>query len=374
MPENEEAMLLKDETSFSEPPLNKLKLWQWWLMMALNIFFLLSGQASAVLLGRSYYDHGGNCVWMATLVQTAAFPILLIPYFLLPSSSLSSSSSSQEPSSASHPPSITTVSLLYLCLGILYVGDNLLYSVGLMYLSASTYSLICATQLAFNAVFSVIINHEKFTALLLNSVVVLSFSASLIGVYDDSDGPTGVSKTDYVLGFLFTLGASALNSLVLSLIQLSFEKVLKNEAFSVVLEMQIYISAVATCASVLGLFVSGEWRTLQEDMNGYDTGKVSYVMTLVWAAVAWQVSSVGIVGLIFVVSSLFSNVISTLSLSLTPIVAVIVFHDKMNGVKVISLLMALWGFVSYMYQNYLDDVKAKKEQSEANCAHDGSSW
>ncbi|CAK9184587.1 unnamed protein product [Ilex paraguariensis] len=366
MPDNEEEIFLDDGTLFYEPPLIKLKLWQWWFLMALNIFFLLAGQASAVLLGRSYYDHGGNCVWMVTLSQTAAFPVLLIPYFLVPSSS-------QEPSSASHRPSITTVSLVYLGLGILYAGDNMLYSVGLLYLPASTYSVICATQLAFNAVFSLIINHEKFTALLLNSVVVLSFSASLIGV-NDSDGPSGVSKINYVLGFLCTLGASALYSLLLSLMQLSFEKVLKNKTFSLVLEMLIYTSVVATCASVVGLFASGEWRTLQDDMNGYGTGKLSYVMTLVWAAVAWQVSSVGIVGLVFVVSSLFANVISTFSLTLTPIVAVIVFHDKMNGVKVIALLMALWGFVSYMYQNYLDDAKVKKEQSDANCAHDGSSW
>ncbi|PWA54913.1 protein kinase-like domain, Concanavalin A-like lectin/glucanase domain protein [Artemisia annua] len=41
-----------------------------------------------------------------------------------------------------------------------------------------------------------------------------------------------------------------------------------------------------------------------------------------------EVCSVGVVGLVFVVSSLFSNVISTLSLALTPLAAVAVFHDK----------------------------------------------
>ncbi|CAK9173787.1 unnamed protein product, partial [Ilex paraguariensis] len=347
------------------PPLFELWHWQSWLMMALNIFFLLVGQAAVLLLRRSYYDHGGNSKWMATLVQTAAFPILLIPYFLF--------ASSHEPSSVSHPPSLKTVSLVYFVLGVVIAGNNMLYSVGLLYLSASTYSLICATQLAFNAVFSFIINHQKFTTLILNSVVVLLLSASLIGVNDDSDGPSSVSKSKYILGFLCTLGASALYSLLLSLMQLSFQKVLKKETFSVVLEMLIYTSAVATCVSVVGLFASGEWRTLHGEMNGYGTGKVSYVMTLAWTAVAWQVCSVGVVGLIFVMSSLFSIVISTLSLALTPIAAVIVFHDKMNGVKVIALLMALWGFTSYIYQNHLDDIKEKKAQADVNGAPDGSS-
>ena len=59
---------------------------QWWFLVALNIFFLIVGQAAAVLLRRFNYDQGGNSKWLATLAQTtAAFPILLIPFFLNPS-------------------------------------------------------------------------------------------------------------------------------------------------------------------------------------------------------------------------------------------------------------------------------------------------
>ncbi|KAL2460971.1 putative purine permease 11 [Abeliophyllum distichum] len=245
-------------------------------------------------------------------------------------------------------------------------GDNMLYSVGLLYLSASTYSLICATQLAFNAISSYFINHQKFTSLILNSVVILSLSASLIAVNDDSDKSSGVTKGKYILGILTTLGASALYSVLLSLMQLTFQKVLKKETFSVVLEMQIYTSVVATCVSIAGLFASGEWKTLQGEMDGFTPGKLSYIMTLVWTAVAWQLCSVGVVGLIFIVSSLFSNVISTLSLAVTPIASLIIFHDKMNGVKIIAMLMAFWGFASYIYQNYLDDIKSRKAQANAN--------
>lgn len=328
--------------------------------MALNIFFLLAGQAAAVLLGRFYYDKGGNSKWMATFVQTAAFPILLIPLFLIPSS--------KEPSTTT-PPSWTILASIYIALGVVLAGDNMLYSTGLLYLTASTYSLICATQLAFNAVFSFYINSQKFTALILNSVVILSLSAALVAINDDSEGSSGISKGKYAIGFICTLAASALYSLLLSLMQLSFEKVIKKETFSVVLEMQIYTSIVATCASLVGLFASGEWKTLHGEMNGFGKGRISYVMTLVWTAVAWQVCSVGVVGLIFLVSSLFSNVISTVSLAVVPIASVMVFHDEMNGVKVIAMLLAFWGFASYIYQNYLDDRKAIKAQTGADDNH-----
>ncbi|GMY22946.1 probable purine permease 11 [Fagus crenata] len=345
--------------------IGKLSRWQWWFLVALNIFFIVVGQAAAVLLGRFYYDQGGNSKWMATLVQTIAFPILLIPFFLIPSS--------PEPSTSSSPASLKIIASIYFSLGVLIAGDNMMYSIGLLYLSASTYSLICATQLAFNAVFSYFLNAQKFTALIFNSVIVLSFSAALIAVNDDSDGPSGVSKGHYIIGFLCTLAASALYSLLLSLMQLTFQKVLKRETFSVVLEMQIYTALVATCVSTVGLFASGEWKSLHGEMVGFSAGRVSYVMTLVWTAVAWQICSVGVVGLIFVVSSLFSNVISTLSLAVTPIASVIVFHDKMNGVKIIAMLLALWGFASYIYQNYLDDSKARRTENNVSESHNDSS-
>ncbi|TYI50625.1 hypothetical protein E1A91_D12G114800v1 [Gossypium mustelinum] len=248
MTDNQESIVNKEENLMDESPFLKLKRWQWWLLVAINIFFLIAGQAAAVLLGRFYYDKGGNSKWMATLVQTAGFPVLCIPWFLL--------HPSREASTSSTSPSIKTLALLYFVLGVLVAGDNMLYS-----------------------------------------------------------------------------------------------------------EMQIYTSVVASCLSTIGLFASGEWKSLQHEMEVFGTGRVSYVLTLVWTAITWQVCAVGVVGLIFVVSSLFSNVISTLSLAVTPLAALVVFHDKMNGVKVIAMLLALCGFASYIYQNYIDDKKARRLQT-----------
>ncbi|WCJ20715.1 purine permease 11 [Euphorbia peplus] len=336
--------------------LPKLMHYKWWLRVSCYTVFVLVGQTAATLLGRLYYDKGGNSKWIATFVQSAGFPLLL-PLVILFKSTTKSSSVSK--------PKSSTLLLLYLAFGLLLTGDNLMYSYGLLYLPVSTYSLLCATQLAFNALFSFFLNSQKFTVLIINSLVILTTSASLLAVNADSDSenPSGVSGGNYVIGFLCTVGASATYSLYLSLVQLSFDKVIKVETFSSVLDMQIYPSFFATCGCVVGLFSSGEWRNLGKEMEEYGNGQVSYLMTLIWTAITWQIASVGLLGLIFEVSSLFSNVISTLALPVVPILAVIFFHDKMDGVKIIAMLMAIWGFISYIYQHYLDDAKSKRRDS-----------
>ncbi|XP_020247608.1 probable purine permease 11 [Asparagus officinalis] len=291
-------------------------------------------------------------MWMATLVQSAGCPLLLIPYLLFPPSS--------NPNPLPRPP-LPKTALIYIGLGLIIAGDNLMYSYGLLYLPLSTYSLVCASQLAFNVIFSYFLNAQKLTALIFNSVMLLTLSATLLGVRSDSDDSIGVSKSKQALGFVLTLTASAVLSLLLSLTQCAFQKVFRRQTFFFVLEVQLCTNLVAACATVVGLFVSGDYRGLNEEMLGFEKGRVSYLMTLVWIAISWQVCSVGAVGLIFMVSSLFSNVIGTLGLPLVPVFAVVFFGDKMDGVKIVAMLIAVWGFLSYIYQHYLDDSRLKKD-------------
>uniref|UniRef100_K3YDU9 Probable purine permease n=1 Tax=Setaria italica TaxID=4555 RepID=K3YDU9_SETIT len=318
------------------------KNWKWWFVVAADAFFLIVGQTSATLLGRYYYSQGGNSKWLSAFVQTAGFPILFFGLFFFPSKS----SSGETP--------IGKITMIYVVLGLIMTADDMMYSHGLMYLSVSTFSLICASQLAFNVIFSYVLNSQKLTGLIMNSVVLLTLSALLLGVNHESYGPAGVSRGKYLLGFLLTLGASGTYSLILSLMQLTFENVIKKQTFSAVLNMQIYTALVATFAALVGLFASGEWKDLKGEMDRFQSGQFSYLMTLVWTAVSWQVASIGMVGLIFEVSSLFSNVIGTFALPIVPLFGVMVFHDKMNGVKIIAMLISIWGFASYVYQQYLD--------------------
>lgn len=149
---------------------------------------------------------------------------------------------------------------------------------------------------------------------------------------------------------------------MLSLQQLAYQKLLKNDqTFKKVIEMIICSCLVATVAISVGFVASGDWKNVNREMGSYKLGKVSYVMTLFWAAIGWQVFSVAAVGLVFQVSSLFSMSIVVLSLPVIPTLAVFIFHDKFGGIKAISMVLAIWGFVSYIYQHYLDERKTKPQ-------------
>ncbi|XP_012072056.1 probable purine permease 10 [Jatropha curcas] len=363
--EAEKTTQKAEETNDTNQPTFPKKKSKWWLArIFIYTFFLLVGQTVATILGRLYFDRGGNSKWMATFVQTAGFPINLLFYFFTPFKNLKPSNNII----IIHTNSTSKLKLvlIYTMFGIFLAANCLLYSLGLLYLPVSTFSLISASQLGFNALFSFFLNSQKFTPFIINSVFVLTISSTLLVFQDDSTESKKISKGEYVIGYICTVTASAGYALMLSSTQFCFKKVFKQENFKIVLDMIFYPSIVATLAILVGLFASGEWKGLKKDMEGFELGNVSYLMTLIWTAINWQVFSIGCTGLIFEVSSLFSNVISTLGLPIVPVLAVFIFHDKMDGLKVIAMVLAMWGFLSYIYQHYLDDYKSKTGASILN--------
>lgn len=331
-----------------------------WLHIFVYSFLVLSCQATATILGRLYYDNGGKSKWMGSLVQLIGFPVLVLFRF--------SSTVRQEPQTTTttttktkasfrQMSSFTTIGPVYMGVGLVVAAICYLSSFGLLYLPVSTYSLIWASQLVFTAFFSYFLNSQKFTPFIVNSLFLLTISSVLLVFNNESQTTTKVSKSKYAIGFLCTLASSAGSGLLLSLVQLILRKVLKKNTFSVVTDMVFYQSLVATCVLLVGLFASGEWKTLTGEMKSYKLGEVSYAMTLFFTAVTWQVYTIGVVGLVFESSSVFTNAITAVGLPVVPILAVVVFRDKMDGTKVISIILAIWGFISFAYQHYLDDKK-----------------
>ncbi|XWS18596.1 hypothetical protein CRYUN_Cryun32bG0058100 [Craigia yunnanensis] len=336
-----------------------------WLRIALYIIFGFCSQAAASLLTRLYYEKGGTSKWVGTLVQVAGFPILL-PYYFISICKVMSTPNSTTAAVKTKPSSLLLLVCVYVYLGLLMAGNGYLYSIGFEYLPVSTLSLISASQLAFNAFFSYFLNSQKLTPFIINSLLLLTISSVLLIANTSSERPPGVSKGKYVLGFICTVFATAMNGLSLASQQLVFRKVLRRQSFKVVMDLAIYQSLVASIAISIGLFASGDWKGLKTEMDGYAMGNTSYVMTLVWTAVAWQVAIVAGVGLVFELSALFANVIAGLGLPIAPIAAMIVFHDKMNGIKGISMVLAIWGVISYAYQQYLDERKLNAETKNGN--------
>lgn len=56
--------------------------------------------------------------------------------------------------------------------------------------------------------------------------------------------------------------------------------------------------------------------------------------------------------------------ISILGTPTAPVLAVVFLGEKMTGLKGMSMVLAMWGFVSYMYQHYVDDLEMKKKKKK----------
>lgn len=347
--QNLEANLIDHEVNDSSS-VPQTKNYKKWLRISIYVFLVLTCQALSTILGRLYYENGGKSTWMVTVLQRIGFPLLFLYKFF----SLNKQQEKTDPSFTN-----TTLGLAYICLGLLASAISYMSSVGLLYLPVSTFSLIFASQLAFTALFSYFLNSQKFTPYIVNSLFLLTVSSALLVFNNESQNIRNVSRVEYVVGFICTVSSSAGIGLILSLVQLILTKVLKNPSFSAVMDMAIYQTLVSCCVVMIGLFASGEWKLIASEMRNYGLGKVSYVMTLSSAAVSSQVYTIGAVGLIFESSSVLSNTVTAVGLPIVPVVAVIVFHDKMDAFKIFSITLAIWGFLLFVYQHYLDEKKLK---------------
>lgn len=186
--------------------------------MIVYTIFVLGGQLVATILGRLYYDKGGNSKWMATLVINAGYPILLPLYLFGPSDNKESSDKTQISSAA--------LASIRISLGISLAAVSILYAVGLLNLPVSVYTLICASQLGFNALFSFFLNSQKLTPYILNCVALLTISSMLLVFTPDDSSDSRRNNNKYALGFVCTIGASAGYALLLSLTQLYFQKII----------------------------------------------------------------------------------------------------------------------------------------------------
>lgn len=96
---------------------------------------------------------------------------------------------------------------------------------------------------------------------------------------------------------------------------------------------------------------------IPREAEAFGLGKSKYYVVLVLSAIIWQAFFLGAIGVIFSSSSLFSGIVIAVLLPVTEILAVIIFNEKFQAEKAISLALNLWGFVSYFY----GEIKHNKE-------------
>lgn len=96
-------------------------------------------------------------------------------------------------------------------------------------------------------------------------------------------------------------------------------------------------------------------------MKEYDLGQGAYILVLVFSAFVWQFFYIGALGVIHFGSSLLSGIIIAVCLPVTEILGIIIYKEKFQVEKAVSLVLSIWGFVSYFYGE-IKGIRKKRRQ------------
>ncbi|CAN6465621.1 unnamed protein product [Victoria cruziana] len=352
------------ETEINQVPVpagTRLKKW----LLLTNSLCLAIGCTAGPLLQRLYFLQGGNRRWLSSWLETGGWPImlflLLISYFR------------RRRNSGHRTPVFFMTSRLALAaaiVGVLTGLDDFMYSFGLAYLPVSTSALLISTQLAFTAVAAFVLVRHKFTPFSTNAVVLLTIGSAVLGLHSSKDRPKNVTSFKYYLGFALTPGAALIYGIVLPLVELIYRKAKQTITYTLVLEIQLVMSFSATAFCTVGMLVNKDFQVITREATEFAFGETKYYLVLVSTTIVWQFFFIGVVGVIFCASSLFSGILILLLLPITEILAVFFFHEKYSGEKAISLILSLWGFASYFYGEYnLNKKKPLKSTGQGEAHH-----
>ncbi|CAA0839078.1 Purine permease 3 [Striga hermonthica] len=283
----------------------------------INAVILGIGNCGGPLIMRLYFLHGGKRIWFSSFLETAGWPVMLAP--------LAASYARRRRESAAAPLVLmgTRVFLAAAAIGILTGLDDYLYACGVARLPVSTSSLIIAAQLAFTAVFAFFLVGQRFTAYSVNSVVLLTTGAAVLGLHASGDRPAGETAREYWIGFAMTMGAALLYGMVLPLIELTYKKARQAVTFTLALEIQLVMCFFATAFCTVGMVINNDFQAIGREAKAYTLGETKYYIVVALNALIWQCFFVGAIGVIFYSSSLLSGVIMTVLLPITEVLAAV---------------------------------------------------
>lgn len=323
-------------------------------LTATSCLLLALGYTGGPLISRLYFHGGGRRQWLSCFLETAGFPILLPPLLL---SYLRRRRADPRAAPVLIRPPVLLASA---ALGLLTGADDYLYAYGLSFLPVSTSALLLSTHLAFTALFAFLLVKQRFTPYSVNSVVLLSVGALLLGLHGSSDRPAGVSKHQYLLGLFLTVAAAALYGLVLVLVELTYVKARQKITYTLVMEMQFVIAFFATTFCLVGMIINKDFQAIPKEAVQYELGRTKYYVVLVWNAILWQCFFLGAVGVIFCVNTLLTAIINAALIPVTGVLGVFFFHEKFSSEKGVALALSLWGLASYIYGEYLTMLEKTK--------------
>ncbi|KAF5956429.1 hypothetical protein HYC85_003654 [Camellia sinensis] len=326
----------------------KTKPISYWVLLLLSSGGMLVAFPASSLLSRVYYSNGGKSKWIISWVAVAGWPLtalILVPTYYF---------------CKTFPTSLTLkLTLSYIVLGFLSAADNLLYAYAYAYLPASTASLLASSSLVFSCLFGYLIVNNKINASTINAIVIITAAMAIIGLDSDSDRYGNISNRQYIVGFVSDILGSALHGLIFALSELVFVKFLGRRSFHVVLEQQVMVSFFAFVFTTIGLVVNNDFQSMTSEARSFVGGEVSYLMVLIWGAITFQLGVLGSTAVLFLSSTVLAGVLNAVRVPITSIAAVILLHDPMSGFKIMSLIITVWGFASYIYASWLPQKYSK---------------
>ncbi|XP_028072496.1 purine permease 3-like [Camellia sinensis] len=327
------------------------------LLFLLSTLLLTIGNCGGPLITRLYFLHGGKRVWLSSWLETGGWPITFIPIIITyfhrrrkngPTTNLI----------VIKPPVFIAAAVIGLLTGL----DDYLYAYGLAWLPVSTSSLIIASQLGFTALFAFLLVRQKFTSYTINAVVLLTVGAGILALHSSGDRPKGESNRKYYLGFFMTIAAAALYGLILPMVELTYKKAKQAITYTLVLEIQLVMCFFATLVCTIGMLINEDFQAIPKEARAFGLGETTYYVVVVCSAIIWQCFFLGAVGVIFSASSLLCAIIIAVLLPVTEILAVIFYHEKFQAEKGVSLILSLWGFVSYFYGEFKHSKQQQKSE------------
>ncbi|KAG5594212.1 hypothetical protein H5410_035444 [Solanum commersonii] len=336
-------------------------------LLVINCIILAIGNCGGPLITRLYFLKGGERIWLSSWLETVGWPIVLIPlsfsYFNRRREFQGKMLSTIDNNNNNNTKLILMTPRIFVAsigIGVLTGFDNYLYAYGVAKLPVSTSALLIASQLAFTAAFAFLLVKQKFTSYSINSIFLLTLGAVVLALHANGDRPNGESKKEYVLGFIMTLGAAALYGLILPLFELMYKKAKQGITYTLVMEIQAVYCLFSTVVCTIGMIINKDFQAMSREAKSFELGEARYYIVIIWSAIIWQCFFLGAIGVIYSSSSLVSGILITVLLPITEILGVVFFGEKFTPEKGVSLVLSIWGFISYLY----GDIKASKKKKE----------
>ncbi|CAH8383200.1 unnamed protein product [Eruca vesicaria subsp. sativa] len=331
-----------------------------WPTIIICTILVITGQSIVKLLENYYYLHTINkprATWFQSLLQVIGFPLLRTPLYIhfYPDPR----KPNQLPPSSDRT-SLRFLTVLYPGIGVGMVFHARLYTKGKLEIPFNVFTLIYTTQLLFTMVLSFIIKKFKFN----RWIVISLFFAMAAGALTLSSSFPGEPENDtakYRTGVLSAIFAALSFSYIITGSQNVFDNVIskrdvatnRKPSFASVFELIFFSSILPTIVFLAGLFITGEHHVFKAELRGFSEGKRAYILTMMGQVGAWQIYWVGLVGLVFAVSSIFSNVISVCTWPIVSLLGVLFFDsgkDDLDYYKGAAIVAALLSVVSYFYR------------------------